>query len=83
MHAIVSLCVDIEERHRQEAALKEKIHQLEDGGLMRIPADVQDFMDYIRTCHGITCVYGVSIFRKQMMQSGVHCLHGCRFCRTQ
>lgn len=58
------LVCDIEERQRQEAALKEKIHQLEDGGLMRIPADVQDFMDYIRTCHGITCVYGAQYLQE-------------------
>lgn len=58
------LVCDIEERQRQEAALKEKIHQLEDGGMMRIPADVQDFMDYIRTCHGITCVYGAQYLQE-------------------
>lgn len=52
------LVCDIEDRQKQEAVLKEKIHHLEDGAPMRIPADVQDFMDYIRTCHGVTCVYG-------------------------
>ena len=58
------LVCDIEERQKQEAALKEKIHQLEDGGPMRMPADVQGFMDYIRTCHGITCVYGAQFLQE-------------------
>ena len=31
---------------------------------MRIPADVQDFMDYIRTCHGLTCVYGAQYLQE-------------------
>ena len=42
------LICDIEDRQRKEKALREKIRQLEEGGPLNVPEDVQNFMDYIR-----------------------------------
>ena len=58
------LSCDIEDRQRKEKALREKIRQLEEGGLLNVPEDVQNFMDYIRTCHGVTCVYGAQYLQE-------------------
>lgn len=58
------LICDIEDRQRKEKALREKIRQLEEGGLLNVPEDVQNFMDYIRTCHGVTCVYGAQYLQE-------------------
>ena len=52
------LICDMEDRQRQAEVLKEKIRQMEDGSPLTVPEDVQGFMDYVRTCHGVTCVYG-------------------------
>ena len=58
------LVCDIEERQRQEDCTERKNSSVGRWRLMRIPADVQDFMDYIRTCHGITCVYGAQYLQE-------------------
>ena len=58
------LICDIEDRQRKEKALREKIRQLEEGGPLNVPEDVQNFMDYIRTCHGVTCVYGAQYLQE-------------------
>ncbi len=58
------LICDIEDRQRQESVLREKIRQLEDGSPLNVPEDVRNFMDYIRTCHGVTCVYGAQYLQE-------------------
>lgn len=58
------LICDIEDRQRKETALREKVRQLEEGSLLNVPEDVRNFMDYIRTCHGVTCVYGAQYLQE-------------------
>ena len=58
---INKLVCDIEERQRQEAALKEKFIRFGRWRADAYTCGCSGFMDYIETCHGITCVYGAPV----------------------
>ncbi len=57
------LIYEMEARRQQILALENKIRQLQENNPLAVTEDVQRLMEYIRTCHGITCVYGAEYLK--------------------
>lgn len=57
------LIYEMETRRQQILALEKKKRQLQENNPLAVTEDVQRLMEYIRTCHGITCVYGAEYLK--------------------
>lgn len=54
---------ELEEKQQRMLGLQKKSRQLAEGSPLTAPEDVRNFMEYIRSCHGVTCVYGAEYLK--------------------
>ena len=83
LHAIVSLCVILKNVRDRKLHWKKKFISWKMAGWCVYLRMFRILWIISEHAMALPVFMGLSIFRKQMMQSGVHCLYGCRFCRTQ
>lgn len=49
---------EMEVKRQQQLQLEKRLKELKEGNPLPAEDDVRQLMEYIRTCHGITCIYG-------------------------
>ncbi len=70
---------ELEGKRQQILILEKRIRQLTEGNPLNAPEDVRKFMEYVRSCHGITCVYGAEYLKGLDLEERRHLLERMPF----